>query len=273
MGSKSLFLFSVDVEDFPVIENGKEAWAGRVDYLLNKYLEFLNLYKMKATFFVLGEVAEKNPKIIEMILEQGHEVGCHGYSHIPLTKQDPKTFAQDIGKALTVFREAGAKNITGYRAPFLSMTAQTVWAYAVLKDHGFKYSSSVLPRYNPLFGWPGFGSKPKKMGELWELPVSLMPLLPVGVPAAAGLYFRVLPNKLIFKMMEGFASRGEPIFSYFHPYDIDFDSKSKTCSWLKNNPIGNYFIFYNRKSLLGRLENLMDGGFNIIPYREFVSGL
>src|SRR5688572_8170132 len=122
------FLFSVDVEDFPVILEGKETYARQVDKLVGQYLDFLDQCNSKATFFVLGQVAKTDPDVVKMIVDRGHEVGCHGYDHIPLNKHTQESFAEDIDKALEALAQAGAKNVMGYRAPFLSITPKTSWA-------------------------------------------------------------------------------------------------------------------------------------------------
>ncbi|MEW6055155.1 MAG: polysaccharide deacetylase family protein [Bdellovibrionota bacterium] len=266
-----IFMFSVDVEDFPVIKDGKSCYAGRVTELTDQYIEFLRKRKMRATFFILGEVAERNPELVRKLVDQGHEIGCHGYAHVTLDKQNPGGFEADLTRALEVLHQAGATKVWGYRAPFLSITPKTVWAYDVLSKLGFRYSSSVMPHYNPSFGWPDFGERPRKQGQIWELPVSLMPSLPLAIPVAGGVYFRMLPFRYISRAFRLHLKQNKPVFGYFHPYDIDWESESKQCAWLQRNPLFNFFMFYNRKAMLSRLERVMQQGFEILPYSEFLA--
>ena len=107
-------------------------------------------------------------------------------------------------------RRAGAKDVRGFRAPIFSLTAATAWAYPVLRELGFSYSSSVLPAKNPFYGWPGFGPEPRLMEGIWELPMSVARFGPYVVPPAGGVYFRVLPRPLVLRAEEIYVDPGRP---------------------------------------------------------------
>ena len=111
--------------------------------------------------------------------------------------------------------------ITGFRAPILSLTEKTRWAYEILAKLGFQYSSSVLSSNNPLHGWPGFGNRPRKMNGVLELPVTLAQFLWMRVPVGSGTYFRCLPFGFTRYVFGRFGAKEEPVIGYFHPYDAD----------------------------------------------------
>jgi len=109
----------------------------------------------QATFFVLGHVAEKFPKLIEKIKDEGHEIGSHGYVHIPITQQKPLEFEEDLLKSIRILENIIGDKIWGYRAPWFSIVERTSWAIAILKKSGLKYDSSIFPCRTPLYGVPG----------------------------------------------------------------------------------------------------------------------
>ena len=204
----SSLLLSVDLEDVrDWVKNGHSYREGVVENTRN-YLSCFKKWGVRATFFVVGQVARRYPRLIGEIIEAGHELACHGDVHLQLDKLSPQEFYADMQRNLSALKNAGGSEVVGFRAPTFSLTARTAWAHEVLADLGFTYSSSVLPAKNPLYGWPEFGAEARKMaGGLWELPVTLYNLPGLSVPMAGGVYFRVLPFFLsrwaIGKSIEG----------------------------------------------------------------------
>lgn len=157
-----LYLFSVDLEDvrFAMADGAKH--KERVPDMVRLYLDWLRGLGAKTTFFVVGDVAEASPGLIAEIAAAGHEIACHSYRHVHLHEQTPTEFKADVEASLAALRRAGVTEVRGYRAPVFTLTAKTAWAYAILRDLGFTYSSSVLPAKNPFWSWPEFGPRPKK---------------------------------------------------------------------------------------------------------------
>src|SRR5215475_331845 len=158
-----VFLFSIDLEDVRFRIPGGKQYAERVPAMIERYLAFLEQHRMQATFFTVGDVAEKYPELIRRIVDLGHEIACHSHTHTTLDRHTPASFREDLLRNVEALTKAGATNIKGFRAPTFSLTEQTMWAYAILKALGFVYSSSVLPASNPLFGWEPFGTAPNQM--------------------------------------------------------------------------------------------------------------
>ncbi len=271
--SMSTLLFSIDLEEFYPAHPGLENRATSVRELVDRYLELLSRHGAYATFFVVGELARKYPDVLRHIAAAGHELGCHGDLHRTLDEFDRNTFATDLQRNRKAVEDAVGVPVEGFRAPLLSLTSDRVWAYEVLAQEGFRYSSSVLPASNPLYGWPGFGTSVRQISGVWEIPITLshLPFF-VQLPLYCGTYFRVLPWWLVqFKLKR---DRSYPfVTSYFHPYDIDFQQPWTMHRNAGNNPLHNALLFWRRKSLLRR----MNGFFNAIPqretYRQYVSRL
>jgi polysaccharide deacetylase family protein (PEP-CTERM system associated) len=271
---QNIFLFSIDLEDVRLlVENGLQ-YSERVPVMTEKYLAFLDKHNFKTTFFVVGEVAKKYPELIRKIVESGHEIACHTNKHIPLDKQTPKSFKEDLTENIKILSDAGAKNIYGFRAPTFSLTEKTTWVYQVLADMEFKYSSSVLPAKNPLYGWPEFGRNMKLMeNKIWEFPITLFKSDFISFPFAGGVYFRALPFFITKRLIKKSWKKNQPVLGYFHPYDIDDNQERFMHPGINNNRIFNSLMYYNRKKVFSRLESIINEKAKIIPYIDYVGFL
>ena len=258
------FLFSVDLED---PQGSGERLAG----LTGRYLDFLARHGAAATFFATGDVARRHPKLIRAIAAEGHEIACHSDRHVALDRQDPASFRDDLERNREALHAAGAGEVIGYRAPFLSLVERTGWAHDILAALGFLYSSSVLPGRSPLYGWPAFGAAPRRIGRLLEIPISLLPVPGIGLPSAGGVYFRVLPEALLAAAWRARGPSAEPLVGYFHPYDLDAEGGWTAFPGHRRFSPSNLLLHFNRKAVLPRLERLVEAGFAIRPYRDFAS--
>lgn len=269
---KGILLFSVDLEDVrDGVENG-DRYQERVPVNTERYLDFLRKHKIKGTFFIVGNLARQYPALVKSIAGEGHEIACHSNAHVQLTKQSPESFRRDINDNLEALYRAGAENIIGFRAPTFSLTSKTAWAYDILGDLGFQYSSSVLPARNPLYGWPDFGGQPKQMGDsLWEIPITLHSLPGLNTPVAGGVYFRIIPFFLIRFSVKRHVRENRPILTYLHPYDIDEEQERFMHPDLSDNKLLNYLMYVNRSKVFARLEGLRKlCGFT--SYQDYVQG-
>jgi polysaccharide deacetylase family protein (PEP-CTERM system associated) len=267
MTDETPFLFSVDVEDPRLDLADGERLPERVPELIDAYLDLLRRHEAKGSFFVVGEVARRHPEMVARIAAEGHELGCHSDTHVPLSRLGQARFRDDLLRNLDALRAAGADRVDGYRAPCFSMTAQTGWAYSTLSELGFTYSSSVLPARSPLYGNPSFGAGPRLIDGVVELPVTLLPfrLLPVPI---GGLYFRVLPRPILRRALAIRRRRGETVASYHHPYDIDTE-QSFTHAGFRRWGVFDLLMRANRGSVLPRLEMARSLGFAFAPYGPY----
>lgn len=263
-------LFSIDLEDVRDWVRDGESYQQRVPLNTERYLVFLAKHCARATFFVVGALARKYPSLISEIVHQGHEIACHGDRHIQLDKLNAQEFRADLERNLEALQATGATDVKGFRAPTFSMTNRTRWAYEVLEDLGFEYSSSVLPAKNPLYGWPEFGSDPRRMsGSLWEIPITLHQRPMPRVPLVGGVYFRVIPFGLTRYALNRAFGLGKPVLSYMHPYDADTDQERFMHPDLNDSRVMNRLMYVGRSRVFHRLERIA-AGCQLTDYRSYV---
>ena len=263
------YLFSVDLE-----LSGLAAPAGeRAEALTDAYLAFLDRHGAKGTFFVVGDAARACPGLVRRIAAAGHEIACHSDRHVPLDRQGPATFRDDLLRNLDALAAAGAGEVRGYRAPCFSLTRRTAWAHEVLAGLGFVYSSSVLPAASPLYGWRGFGAAPRLVRGVLELPITLLPWRLLPLPMGGGVYFRILPAPLLRAAFARKRRAGETVLGYLHPYDIDEARPGGGFEGLGRASPAEWLLCARRGSVLPRLEILLGAGFAIGGYRDHAEAL
>jgi polysaccharide deacetylase family protein (PEP-CTERM system associated) len=177
-----------------------------------------------ATFFTLGWVAERHPRVVRAIVDQGHELASHGYGHERATDLDRSAFAADIGRAKKLLEDLSGTPVLGYRAPSFSIGTANLWAFDVLAQAGHRYSSSVYPIRHDHYGMPESPRFAYRVGggDLLEVPVTTLRMLNRNVPSSGGGYFRLLPYALSRWMIAKVnrEDREAAVF-YFHPWEID----------------------------------------------------
>ena len=255
--AKGKLLFSIDLEDVRDQINNGHHYKERVPENTYRYLEFLQRHNSRATFFVVGKTARTYPGLISEIASEGHEIACHSDSHIQLNKQTRDSFSGDILHNLDSLYNAGAIQVIGYRAPTFSLTEKSRWAYAILAEAGIKYSSSVLPARNPLYGWPEFGAEPRIIDDVLEIPISLHPSPLPHLPVTGGVYFRAFPFFLIKHSVKKYINSKRPILTYLHPYDIDVEQEHFMHPDIDDKRHLNWLMYFNRSSVLPKLERLV----------------
>ncbi len=265
------FLLGVDVEDVrTMVENGK-TYAERVPANMQRFFEFFERHGVRTTFFFVGDVARRYPDLVREALQHGHEIASHGSEHIPLDRLGPDRFRRDVEQSLADLAAAGADRVLGFRAPTASLVAETQWAYEILAEYGFTYSSSVLAARNPLYGWPGFGTDFRRMDSgIWELPISLTSLPALNIPFCGGVYFRVLPLVLVRALFRREFARGRPVLGYIHPYDVDVEQEHFMHPELDGNRFYNELMYLNRSRVFTRIEKLLAAGATICPYADYL---
>ena len=222
---------TVDIEDWfqvgafeTVID--KRDWDSltpRVERNTDAVLALFGESGVKATFFTLGWVAQRYPALIRRIVEQGHEVASHGWDHDRVFTLDAARFRADIGRARAALEDAAGVAVTGYRAPSFSIDARTRWAYDVLAEEGYAYSSSVAPLKHDHYGWPKasrYAFRPLADSQLIEVPVTVAELGARRM-ATGGGFFRLFPAALTDYAVRQVSREAQPAIFYFHPWEID----------------------------------------------------
>lgn len=268
------FLFSIDVEDL-LMRFPKEQvpdFPSHVPDLMDQLLGVIEDAGAKITCFTCGDLARKYPRIIKRIEQGGHEVACHSDLHIPLDKLTPDLFRDDLKNNLQALRDAGITTpIVGFRAPIFSLTEKTKWGYEVLEELGFLYSSSVLPAPNPQYGWPEFGSEIKKVGAIYELPMTLGTFYGLKVPMFGGMYMRWLPYGKMKRAILNHLKSG-PVLGFIHPYDLDTKQEYFKHPGI-NNLVFHALLFYKRSRTLPRVQDLFKHSISTTTYSDYVAFL
>ena len=212
---------TLDVEDL----RPSDQFEDRSKLMTEKVLDLFSEMNIRATIFVVGDVAKNHPEIINKAVKDGHEIGLHSHKHIPLQLLAPDEFEQELSGAKTLLQEISGQEINGFRAPTMSLTHKTRWAVTILKRVGFTYSSSVLPAKNPLYGWDGLPRHPFRwLNSVIEFPCPVTNILGFTIPYLGGAYFRLFPS-IIRKMGVRRSSYGEVLWTYCHPWEFDPDEK------------------------------------------------
>ncbi len=193
---------------------------------VDSLLSILDQQQTKATFFVLGTLAESHPALVKQIAEQGHEIASHGYSHLPIFKLSPKGFREETKRSKFLLEDITGNYVAGYRAAEFSIIRKSLWALETLAELGFNYDSSIFPMYHRRYGIYDFS----KLVQRYELPNGLkiieIPLTTFSVGKlnwsfAGGGYFRLTPLRIIRNMINYRNTEHMPVVTYFHPYEFD----------------------------------------------------
>ena len=219
--------FQVSAFDSPMRRRHWDTYDSRVERNTWKLLDILARYETRATFFVLGWVAERFPHLVKRIASAGHEVASHGYGHELITGQTPPAFRNDVHKTKRILEQLISRPIYGYRAPSFAITKETTWALSILAEEGYLYDSSVFPILHDRYGIPGASRLIHQIktesGLLWEVPPSVAKVLGFRIPVAGGGYFRLYPYFLLRPLLRRIEADHVPLFMYLHPWEFDPD--------------------------------------------------
>src|SRR6185295_16310588 len=230
-------VFSVDVEDwYQGLEIDMDHWSGftpRIERGLNVLLDLLDEAGVQATFFVLGWQAEKTPDWVPRIASRGHEIASHGYSHRFVYRLTPDAFRAEMRRSIDVLQQQSGRRVIGYRAPYFSITADSLWALDVLVEEGIRYDSSIFPTLNYRYGIPGADRCPGWIrtpsgGRLYEIPLSTVRVpgpraaRGVNLPLGGGGYFRLYPYPVTRALARQLTGRErQRLIFYVHPWEYD----------------------------------------------------
>lgn len=237
----------------------QKTYEVRIVQNTERLLTLFKEHNAKATFFVLGYVAEKHPQLIRDIAAAGHEIASHGYAHQLVYQQTPSTFKEDVSQAKKRVEDIIGKSVKGYRAPSWSITPKSLWAWEILQDLGFVYDASVFPIETFLYGLPSaprFPYHPEYNGKtlnLLEVPSSTVRVLNKNIPFAGGFYFRTLPYPMIAQCIKTVNKEGHPAIVYLHPREIDPEQPRLTLS-LKESLIHYFGVNGCEKKLIRILK-------------------
>jgi polysaccharide deacetylase family protein (PEP-CTERM system associated) len=276
----TLNALSVDLEEYfqvsnfaNVIERSRwPALPSRVRASTLRLLDAAGATGNRATFFVLGWVAERHPELVREIAARGHEIACHGYGHELVYELGPARFRADLRRARAAIEQATGCKLEGYRAPSYSITGASLWALRILAEEGFRYDSSIFPIRHHRYGIPGFSRHPVRiaLGEglgIHEFPLTTLQAGRFTLPLAGGAYLRFLPLSVFRWGLGRLEAAGEPTVLYVHPWEIDPEQPRQSVGWLVR--VNHY---YNLHRTEARLRHLLER-FRFAPLREVLGRL
>jgi polysaccharide deacetylase family protein (PEP-CTERM system associated) len=272
---------TVDVEDYFQVAAFSTAidfsnWDGfslRVVPNTQRLLELFAARGVRATFFVLGWVAERCPKLVRQIAEHGHEVACHGFSHQLVYRQSPEVFRQETIRAKACIEDHTQRPVVGYRAASYSITQRSIWALDILADLGFSYDSSIFPVRHDRYGIPGSPRWPYRMtmsdaASIVEFPPSTLSIFGYRLPVAGGGYFRLYPyrfSRAALSHINRFENR--PFIFYLHPWEIDPEQPR-----IRAGRLSTFRHYTNLDRCEARLRRLLQD-FDFAPAADVIEGM
>lgn len=220
---------SFDIEDYfhvfmfseQISENEWVHCPYRASHSTMRLLDILDDCQCRATFFVLGWLARRQPKIAREITARGHEVASHGYWHRRVDQMSPEELSVELGDSRKALEDISGQHVSGYRAPSFSIPAQNEWYYRTLSEQGYTYSSSVNPIKHDHYGLVDANPLPHLRGHILELPMATLPVRSRNYPCAGGGFFRLLPLKLFQLIWNRMEHAGRKGIFYLHPWELD----------------------------------------------------
>jgi polysaccharide deacetylase family protein (PEP-CTERM system associated) len=256
--------FTVDVEEwFHVCGAGArlapDRWSSlpsRVVANTHDLLDLLDRCGVRATFFVLGYVADRHPRLVESILQAGHEVASHGFLHERVYDLTPDAFEQDLDRSVAALRACGAARVDGFRAPEWSINGRSLWALDLLASKGFRFDSSMAPMR--IVGDPAYSQalhrRTTASGDIVECPPLVARRFGQQYPLGGGWGLRMSRPTRVLRTLESRGRAGLTSILWVHPWEIDDDPPRVSL------PAGAAFAHYFRLSgFRSRLEAILRG--------------
>jgi polysaccharide deacetylase family protein (PEP-CTERM system associated) len=237
---------TIDVEDYyhvaalapSIPRNSWDERESRVVGSTRKLLSIFEEFDVRATFFVLGWVGERHPRLVQEIAARGHEIACHGFSHRAVYEQTPEEFREETRRSKDLLENVIGSEVLGYRAASFSITSKSLWALDILVELGFAYDSSIFPVRHDRYGIPNAERVPHRMStpkerSIAEWPLSTAMAFGCRLPLAGGGYFRLLPYWFSRWGLASINRREQrPFIFYLHPWEVDPAQPRVSAGWL-----------------------------------------
>jgi polysaccharide deacetylase family protein (PEP-CTERM system associated) len=264
--------FHVSVFDGVVPRHQWNSLESRVTANTDRVLEMLDEARVRATFFTLGWVAERFPRLVRRVAELGHEIASHGYAHRLIYDQTRTGFRDDVRRAKDLLESTSGSRVDGFRAPSYSVTARSLWALDVLIEEGYRYDASIFPIRHDRYGIPLSARHAyvleREGGSLVEAPASTVRWGAMNLPIAGGGYFRLLPYAWTRWGIDRLNGRErKPAIFYLHPWEIDPDQPR-----LKTGALSRLRHYRNLDKTASRFRTLLRD-FQFAPLGTVLNGL
>lgn len=265
---------SIDVEEYFQVHAFEEVirredwekYESRVETNTSWVLDILAETGTRATFFILGWIAERHPTLVRRIQDAGHEVASHGYAHCLIYHQTPQQFRSDLQRSLDIIRDITGEKVFGFRAPSFSVTKHSLWALDVVQECGLRYDSSIYPA-RPLvhnrYGLPGAPRAPHMIRSgLWEFPMTIVHWLGRDFPIGGGGWLRHYPYALTRWGLRRANAEGRPAIVYLHPWEVDPEQPRI------NGSLWRQYLHYQNLDKTGARLMALCQEFRFAPVRE-----
>lgn len=279
MDANSKNILCVDMEDWYHPEYVKQKLVTQRISLIHQSvsltLNFLRKFNLKATFFIVGELVETYPELVQEIIKDDHEIAFHGYYHEPLWQLNSEQFLIQLKKYVSLIKSITGHKCLGFRAPSFSLDNKSKWAIAVLENEGFAYDSSIFPIKTPLYGeysapivpyHPSSSdvTKTDPSKKLIEFPPLMYPIAGLRIPVAGGFYLRTLPLFIQKKAIAKMNKKGFPAVFTFHTWELDPDTPRLKLGLAKS------FVTYHNVPVTQKLEKLLSS-FCFTSFENYIS--
>ena len=259
-------LLGIDFEDWyhpeliqKVLTNEKRIPA--VIKGIDKIIDWLNHHDTYATFFVVGELLETEPELLDKIIENGHEIGFHTMHH---TRLDTIGFKEKFLEEIKIFERLSQGKSKGFRAPTFSLNKSSSWLIKILEENNYQYDSSVVPAKTSMYGLPNADTKPYKIssdsleqndpnGKITEYPLLVTKILGKKIPAGGGFYLRTLPLKIINNAIKNYENNDKPAVFYIHSWELTPEFMPK----IKLSQKDNFITYHNIGKTMSKMSKIL----------------
>lgn len=272
-------ILTIDVEEIfhaDYVKNSPtDRTVQRTPHNLPIILEMLDNFNIKATFFIVGEIAENYPELLCKIHSKGHEIAFHSQDHKPIWEKTAELVEKELANFNTLLLSTTGQKCKGFRAPSFSFSNRTIWLLSALENAGLLYDSSIFPAWTPLYGTPNAPLHPYKPskkniakkdenGDLWEFPLATYPFLFFRIPTAGGFYLRFIPS-LVKKSIRKMNSLGYPAVVYIHTWELDSETTRARLGLYKS------FVTYHNIDKTERLFKELLKDFDFTSFAEHMA--
>jgi peptidoglycan-N-acetylglucosamine deacetylase len=229
---------------------------------IDKIIDWLNHHDTYATFFVVGELLEYEPEILDKIIENGHEIGFHTMHH---TRLDTLNFKEKFEDEIKIFDKITSGKSKGFRAPTFSLNESTNWLIDVLESNGYQYDSSVVPAKTSMYGLPNAKKRPYQISSkslecedpkaiITEFPIMITKFLGKKIPAGGGFYVRTLPEKIVENAIKDYEKNNIPATFYIHSWELTPEYMPR----IKLSTKDNFITYHNLEKTLSKMSKILE---------------
>jgi len=240
---------------------------------IDKILDLLRKKDTKATFFVVGELLEFKPELLDLILDNEHEIAFHTMKH---TRIDTPNFKEKFQEEIKQFHKLTNGKSKGFRAPSFSLNTNSSWLIDVLEENNYVYDSSIVPAKTSLYGIPNAEKKPYKIsskflegnsndGKIIEFPMMVTKFLGKKIPAAGGFYLRTLPSRIIENTIKSYEKKNMPGVFYIHSWELTPEFMPK----MKLSKKDHFITFHNIDKAFNKMQDLLEK-FQFTSFEKFI---